>query len=166
MKVLLNKNTMDNKLILGIDLGTTGMGYGVVRDGSPGSVLECGIVPVISGGDLSMQLNDIHKYLTELIEKYNPDYIAFEDVFFIKNKKTALDIASARGVVLLVASQTQTEILKYTPLQVKQALTGYGRADKKQVEMMVKSILKLEEVPKPDDVSDALAIAICCLHSI
>ena len=142
------------------------MGYGVIYNTEPLSVIDKGIVPTTKGIDFAIQLNDLHKYIVNLIKKHKPDCVAFEDVFFIKNKKTALDIASVRGIVLLAGVQSKIKTVKYTPLQVKQAVTGYGRADKKQVQKMVQYILKLEDTPKPDDVADALAVAICCAHSL
>lgn len=141
------------------------MGYGLIYKKDL-AVIEQGIVPTTRGIEFALQLNDLHKYIVKLIKKYKPDHVAFEDVFFIKNKKTALDVASVRGIVLLAASQQNTHIVKYTPLQVKQAVTGYGRAEKQQVQKMVTYILKLEEIPKPDDVADALAVAICCANSL
>ena len=153
------------RTVLGIDLGTTNMGYSVIRESSSLSILEQGIVPTTKGMDLSFRLKEIHTYLTDVIEKYKPDCMAFEDVFFVKNKKTALDVASVRGVVLLVGEQAHIKIVKYTPLQVKQAVTGWGRADKQQVQKMVQHILQLDEIPKPDDVADAMAVALCCIHS-
>ena len=155
------------KTIIGIDLGTTRMGVGVIHiesDATP-TVLYSGIVSGIATRDMGTRLHDIYNNLTSYVQKYNPSYIAFEDVFFVKNKKTALDVASARGVVFLVAAQNNKQIKTYTPLQVKQSVTGWGRADKKQVQAMVKTLLSLKETPKPDDVADALAVAICCHHA-
>lgn len=155
------------KTIIGIDLGTTRMGVGVIHiesDATP-TVLHSGLVSTVPTQDMGVRLHDIYNNLTNIIQKYTPNYVAFEDVFFVKNKKTALDVASARGIVLLAATQNNQNLKTYTPLQVKQAVTGWGRADKKQVQSMVKTLLALEEVPKPDDVADALAVAICCHHA-
>ena len=159
--------TNEQKTIIGIDLGTTRMGIGVIHiemNATP-TVLYSGIVSTIATQDMGARLQDIYTNLTDLVKKYNPHYIAFEDVFFVKNKKTALDVASARGVVLLVGNQNHKNVKMYTPLQVKQSVTGWGRADKKQVQAMVKTLLALDQVPKPDDVADALAVAICCHHT-
>ena len=155
------------KTIIGIDLGTTRMGAGVIHieSNATPTVLHSGIVSTIVAQDMGTRLKDIYTNLTDLVKTYNPDYIAFEDVFFVKNKKTALDVASARGIVFLVAAQNNKHLKTYTPLQVKQSVAGWGRADKKQVQSMVKRLLVLEKTPKPDDVADALAVAICCHHS-
>ena len=155
------------KTIVGIDLGTTRMGVGVIhitQNATP-SVLHSGLVSTIATQDMGARLHDIYKNLNKIVKQYAPDYIAFEDVFFVKNKKTALDVASARGVVFLVATQNKKQIKTYTPLQVKQSVAGWGRADKKQVQTMVKTLLSLKEAPQPDDVADALAVAICCHHT-
>ena len=103
--------------------------------------------------------------MNELIEKYKPDAIAIEELFFNRNTTTAIGVAQGRGAVLIAAAKTSTPIYEYTPLQVKQGVTGYGRADKKQVQMMVKTVLGLEKVPKLDDTTDAIAIGICHAHS-
>ncbi len=104
--------------------------------------------------------------MTELAIKYNPEAIAIEELFFNKNTTTAISVAEGRGAILIVASKQSIPIFEYTPLQVKQGVVGYGRADKKQVQMMVKTILKLEKIPKLDDTTDAIAIAICHAHSM
>ena len=106
-------------------------------------------------------MREIAKDLEEIIEKYRPDEVAVEDLFFFKNLKTAVKVAQARGVLLLTAGKGKVPVAEYTPLQVKQAITGYGRADKSQVQFMVKKILNLKTIPKPDDAADALAVAIC-----
>ena len=155
------------KIIMGIDLGTTRMGVGVIsthQNNTP-EILYQGIVSTIPTTEMCWRLQDIYDNLHNLIQAHNPHYIAFEDVFFVKNKKTALDVASARGIVLLVGAQTHKRIEIYTPLQVKQAVAGWGRADKKQIQEMVVRLLSLTKTPKPDDVADALAVAICCAHS-
>ena len=159
--------TNKQKTIIGIDLGTTRMGVGIIHieENATPAVLYSGIVSTITAHNMGARFQDIYNNLTDFVEKYNPNYIAFEDVFFVKNKKTALDVASARGIVLLVAEQNHKKIETYTPLQVKQSVAGWGRADKKQVQSMVKTLLSLDDVPKPDDVADALAVAICCHHT-
>ena len=103
--------------------------------------------------------------MTDLIEEYKPDAISIEELFFNTNTTTAIGVAQGRGAVLIAASKTATPIYEYTPLQVKQSVTGYGRADKKQVQSMVKAVLKLEKIPKLDDTTDAMALAICHAHS-
>ena len=166
-KIYTQMQVNKQKTIMGIDLGTTRMGVGVISiqsDATP-YVLYSGIVSTITTQDIGVRLEDIYSNLTQLVKKYTPDYIAFEDVYFVKNKKTALDVASARGILFLVATQHNKQIQTYTPLQVKQSVAGWGRADKKQVQSMVQRLLLLQETPKPDDVADALAVAICCNHA-
>ncbi|MFA5967398.1 MAG: crossover junction endodeoxyribonuclease RuvC [Patescibacteria group bacterium] len=115
-------------------------------------------------GGPAERLLTIQKSLEILIKKYQPDILAVEKLFFTKNITTAISVAEARGVILVTAAKHNLEIAEYTPLQVKQTLTGYGKADKQQIQRMVKSILKLQSIPKPDDAADALAIAICAVH--
>lgn len=152
--------------ILGIDPGTGILGFGVV-DADPS-----GKVKLVDGGVIrtpvkqadSERLKTIYSELTEIIELHKPDIMSVEKLFFAQNVTTAMSVSQARGVVLLCGVQNGLELFEYTPLQIKQAVTGYGRADKKQMQEMVRVILSLEEVPKPDDCADALAAAIC--HSM
>ncbi len=157
-------------LILGIDPGTASIGYGLIeidegRANRPCRILDFGCFKTSPSESTAMRLSALHKMLTKLIKKYRPDTIAVEELFFFTNLKTAIKVSQARGVILLAAQQNKLTIHEYTPLQVKQAITGYGRAQKQQIQQMVKSILGLAEIPKPDDAADALAIAICCAHS-
>jgi len=150
-------------IILGIDPGTATTGFGVLeKDGSKLEVIDYGCI--LTGAKLPMpeRLNLIAKDLKKIIKKYKPQTMAVEDLFFFKNAKTAITVGQARGVILFVGQEQGLEVVEYTPLQVKQAVVGYGRAEKKQVQYMVKAILSLKSVPKPDDAADALAIAICC----
>ena len=112
-----------------------------------------------------LRLNQIYIYLNQIIEEYKPDAISVEELFFNNNIKTAINVAQARGVVLVVGCQKNIPTFEYTPLQVKQAVVGYGRADKTQVQKMVKTILKVDTLPKLDDITDSMAIAICHAHS-
>lgn len=152
--------------ILGIDPGTATVGWGVVEqtDGQLKSIAH-GHISTSPKDEPATRLREIHKDIEALIKKYHPDESAIEKLFFFKNQKTIIEVAQARGVILLTLSQKIPTIGEYTPLQVKQALTGYGRAEKNQVQQMVKSVLGLSEIPKPDDVADALALAICHIHS-
>ena len=153
-------------VILGIDPGYAIVGYGVVEyAGNKFKVLEYGSIETKAGTDFSIRLLKINKGVEELIQRYCPDAVAVEELFFNKNTKTAMKVAHARGVVLLSGALSSAEVFEYTPLQVKQAVCGYGRADKNQVQQMVKLLLNLEKVPKPDDTADALAVAICHAHS-
>ena len=158
---------LKNKTILGIDPGYGLTGYGVVK--VQGSKLECldyGVIKTHAGDEFSQRLKDIYQDLTKIIQKYNPDLVAVEDLFFAKNVKTAMKVGHARGVIILTAIQAGKQIVEFTPLQVKQAITSYGRAEKGQVQQMVKLMLNLKEIPKPDDAADALAVAICATNSI
>jgi crossover junction endodeoxyribonuclease RuvC len=163
--------------ILGIDPGTATTGWAVVEEKSttmPGvakqagknpRLVACGCVNTSKFLSDAERLVEIGRDIQSLIKKYRPDEAAIEDLFFFSNQKTAVTVAQARGVVLYELKKNKLPIEHYTPLQIKQALTGYGRADKKQIQLMVKNILKLKCVPKPDDAADAVAIAICHLNS-
>ena len=155
-----------NFTILGIDPGLATTGFGIIKT-EAGQIkhINHGTIDTPAKTELSKRLVTIYKKTDELIKKYKPDLIAVEELFFCKNVKTALKVGHARGVVLMAAEQNKLIIHEYTPLQVKQAITSYGRADKKQVQEMVKIILSLKTIPKPDDAADALAIAICCANS-
>lgn len=148
--------------ILGLDPGTATTGWGVVVEEKKEPKIEAfGCIETCKTKCTVDRLKEIATDLEKIIEKYRPDEIAIEDLFFFKNLKTAIKVAQARGVLLLTSGQKNIPVAEYTPLQVKQALTGYGRADKHQVQCMVKEILKLKSIPKPDDAADALAVAIC-----
>lgn len=153
-------------IILGIDPGTAITGYGVVEyKGNNFKLLEYGVIRSAKNEVLAVRLNKIFTGINEIIDKYKPEQFAVEELFFNKNVKTALSVGHARGVILLAAHLKGLKVNEYTPLQVKQAVVGYGRAEKKQVQFMVKAILNLPDIPKPDDAADALAIAICHGHS-
>ncbi|MBO5098697.1 MAG: crossover junction endodeoxyribonuclease RuvC [Clostridia bacterium] len=153
-------------VILGIDPGYAIVGYGVIRyEGGKMSVIDYGKITTEANIPLSKRLKLIYDSLTQLIETFKPDVVAVEELFFNSNVKTAIAVGHARGVIILAAANKNTKIAEYTPLQIKQAVVGYGRADKNQVQQMVKMFLKLKEVPKPDDTADALAVAICHANS-
>ena len=164
--------------ILGIDPGTATTGYGIIDAPSLSSLprrgegirersnhgiklLEYGCILTDKKLPAPARLLEIHRDLTKLIKKYRPQVLAVESVFFYSNVKTAISVAQARGIVLLCGQQHKLVLKEFTPLQVKNSLTGYGKADKKQVQYMVKQLLKLKTYPKPDDAADALAVAIC-----
>lgn len=152
--------------IIGIDPGIAILGYGVVDyANNKFKVLDYGAITTTPKFKLPERIEIIYDGLEVLFEKYKPDAVAYEELFFNSNAKTALIVGQARGAAVLCAQKKKLNIYEYTPLQVKQAVVGYGRADKKQVQTMVKMLLNLKEVPKPDDVADALAIAICHGHS-
>lgn len=153
-------------VILGIDPGIAIMGYGIISYiGNRFNVIHYGAITTSSKMDTAERLKKIYQDLNDLIIQYNPEAIAIEELFFNTNVKTALLVGHARGVAVLAAANNNKEIYEYTPLQVKQGVVGYGRAEKKQVQQMIKTILNLEKVPKPDDVADALAVAVCHAHS-
>lgn len=152
--------------VLGIDPGIAIVGFGFVdKQGHKLVPVQYGCIQTKAHTDQAIRLNELYESLLQLIDKYNPDAMAIEKLFFNKNVTTAFTVAEARGVLQLAAVQRGISIAEYTPLQVKQAVVGYGKAEKKQVQEMVKLFLKLTAVPKPDDVADALAIAICHAHS-
>ena len=154
-------------IILGIDPGTTIIGYGLIEKLSDKlKIIKYGCIKTEPKYSTAERLDQLDQELIKLIKKYKPDKMAVEDIFFFKNQKTIIKVSQARGVVLMRGARMKIPVFEYTPLQVKQAVTSYGRADKKQVQEMVKLLLKLEKIPKPDDAADALAIAICCAHSI
>lgn len=148
--------------ILGVDPGTATTGYGIIEiKRGCCRLLEYGCIRTAKGKKTAERLGEIHKDLTKLIKKHRPNVMAVESLFFYKNIKTAISVAEARGVILLCAHKNKVKIAEFTPLQVKQMLTSYGKADKKQVQYMVKKLLNLKNAPKPDDAADALAVAIC-----
>jgi len=154
-------------LILGIDPGTVAIGLGLIEyKNKKATLVAFDCLATKPEETTAERLNDLHQKLTKFIKKYKPEIITVEDLFFFKNTKTVIKVSQARGVILLAASQQKITVYEYTPLQIKQALTGYGRAEKKQVQHMVKAVLGLKEIPKPDDAADALAAAICCAHSL
>ena len=153
-------------IIMGIDPGFAITGYGVVKyEGNKFTVIDYGAVTTQAGTPLPERLLILDRGLEELIGKHSPDAIAVEELFFNKNIKTALAVGHGRGVALLAAARSGVGVFEYTPLQVKQSTAGYGRAEKAQVQQMVKVILNLASIPKPDDAADALAVAICHGHS-
>jgi len=153
-------------IILGIDPGFAITGYGIVKyEGNKFKPIEYGALTTKPTEPFASRLMKLEDELGTIIEKYRPDEISVEELFFNKNIKTAIMAAHARGIALATAAKSGVPVFEYTPLQVKQAVVGYGRADKVQVQQMVKAILNLPAVPKPDDVADALAVAICHGHS-
>ena len=158
-------------IILGIDPGTAITGYGVIEN-IKGKLKAIDHGCILTDKKLKMpeRLDLLGEELKKIIKKHKPQAMAVEELFFFKNAKTVITVGQARGVILFVgkniSKKQRLDIYEYTPLQVKQAVVGYGRADKKQVQQMVKAILGLNEIPKPDDAADALAIAICCASSM
>lgn len=153
-------------IIMGIDPGFAITGYGIIKyEGNRFTVLEYGAITTHVGEAFSLRLKKLNNEIKTLIRIYGPDAFAAEELFFNTNAKTAIKAAQGRGAAIVAAADFNLEVFEYTPLQVKQAVTGYGRADKKQVQHMIKIMLNLRETPKPDDAADALAVAICHAHS-
>lgn len=153
-------------IILGIDPGIAIAGWGVVSyEGSRFRTLGCGAIETPAENPTPDRLVTIYDELTKIIKQYNPSSMAVEELFWNTNQKTGIRVSQARGVILLCAAKNNLSIAEYTPLQVKQAVVGYGRAEKKQVISMVTLLLGLKEPPHPDDTADALAIAVCHAHS-
>lgn len=146
--------------ILGIDPGLAIVGYGVIEhEGNRMTPVDYGKIITTPKETLPQRLQGIFTSMVELMETYRPDAVAVEELFFAKNVTTGIQVGHARGVILLVAYQKGCPLYEYTPMQIKQAVTGYGGAQKKQVQQMMKMLLHLEEIPQPDDVADALAVA-------
>ena len=151
--------------VLGIDPGYATVGYGVVDcENHKLIAVNYGAIVTASTIPFHERLEEIYSDVCDIIKTYSPDCMAVERLFFTNNQKTGIDVAQARGVILLAAAQNGVCVSEHTPLQVKQAVTGYGKATKNQVQEMIKRILNLPAIPKPDDTSDALAIAICQAH--
>lgn len=153
-------------LVLGIDPGLAITGYGLVDgDGSELKPIAYGVLRTPANTPIPDRLCQLHAELLALLAQYRPDAAAVEELFFSTNARTAIMVGEARGVALLALAQAGLPIGEYTPLQVKQSVTGYGQADKRQVQQMVRILLDLDDIPRPDDAADALAVAVCHLHS-
>lgn len=152
--------------IIGIDPGYAIVGFGIIEYSKASfSTVQYGAITTPADMDFNSRLKVIYDDLSSILDSFKPDFLAIEKLYFTSNQKTAIAVAEARGVTLLAARQRDIPIYEYTPLQVKQSVTGYGKAIKKQVQEMTKRILNLPEIPKPDDTADALAIAVCHAHS-
>jgi crossover junction endodeoxyribonuclease RuvC len=155
-------------LTLGIDPGTGTTGYGVVglTDSGDFALLAYGVIRTPPRTPMHLRLHELFSDLSALIDEFQPQAIAVEKLFFGRNVTTAITVGQARGIVLLVAAMAKIEVAEYTPAEVKQAIAGYGNADKRQVQEMVQRILELPEIPRPDDAADGVAIAVCHLQSL
>jgi crossover junction endodeoxyribonuclease RuvC len=153
--------------ILGIDPGTSLIGYGIIDvDGKSYQAIHYGNLKTGVNIKNSDRVKTVFDFFDKMIRKFEPDKIAIESLFFFKNAKTVIKVSEIRGILMLVAAKNGVELVEFTPLQVKLAVSGYGRAEKNQIQKMVKLILRLETEPKPDDVADALAIAICSANTV
>jgi crossover junction endodeoxyribonuclease RuvC len=154
-------------LVLGIDPGLATTGYGLVRETESGlRAVTYGVVTTAPRQSLPQRLQQLYRELTALIQHYQPDEGAIEELFFSRNVRTAMSVGQARGVAMLALADAELPVTDYTPLTIKQAVSGFGGADKLQVQATVKMLLRLESVPRPDDAADALAVAICHHHSV
>lgn len=152
--------------ILGIDPGFAITGYSIIDyQGNKFKLIDSGAVLTKAGESFPLRLTKIYDDLQMIIDEYKPDAVSVEELFFNQNVKTAINVAQARGVILVIGCKNNIPTFEYTPLQVKQAVAGYGRADKIQVQKMVKAILNVEKLPKLDDITDSMAVAICHAHS-
>jgi crossover junction endodeoxyribonuclease RuvC len=154
-------------LVIGIDPGTASTGYGLIRQSTDGqlALVDYGLISTAAGRPLPARLLDLYSALTDVLEQYRPDTAAVEQIFFQRNVKTALMVGQARGVALLSLARIEIPVDEYTPSEIKLAVSGYGNADKVQMQTMVKALLSLDHLPQPDDAADALAVAICHCHS-
>ncbi len=149
-------------IVIGIDPGTATTGFGIVRkEGASFICLDYGVIKTCKKETAASRLCSLNKELSLIIKKHSPDFLAIENVYFFKNLKTVLPVSQAKGVIMLTAEKAKIPIYEFTPLEVKMTITGYGRADKRQVQEMVKLTLNLEKLPHPDDAADALGVAIC-----
>ena len=147
--------------ILGIDPGYGIVGFGIIDTHKNNAVVDYGVIETPKEDTFPVRLQRIEEGIRVLCERYHPDEVAIEELFFFHNQTTVIPVAEARGVIILTAKRYCDRLFEYTPMQIKQALTGNGRAEKKQMQFMVKSVLGLEKIPKPDDAADALAVALC-----
>lgn len=157
---------MKSSVILGIDPGLSDTGYGLIRiDGKGIALLEYGCIRTKSQDAFAMRLGDIAQRFEEIVKKFNPSLVSIEGLFFYKNISSALKVGQAKGAIIAIATRMGIPVDEYTPLEIKLAITGYGKADKNQMQQMIKIILKLSSIPKPSHAADALAAAICCAHN-
>jgi len=153
-------------ITIGIDPGTATTGYGIIRETDQGSlqVVDYGVIETPAKMPMEKRLQSLFHQLTDLIFLHRPEFGAVEKLFFHKNVTTAMSVGQARGVIMLALAEAEIEVAEYTPLEIKQAITGYGSAEKRQIQLMIQALLSLEDLPKPDDAADALAVAVCFLH--
>ena len=153
--------------VLGVDPGTAATGYGVVvrKDGGAVSLVECGVIRTSADVELPARLREIHEGLGHVLDRHRPDAVAVESVFYGKNVRTTVILGHARGVILLAAAERGLEVADYSPAEIKNAIVGTGRGTKEQVQFMVKTLLRLKEVPAPADAADGVAVALCHLNT-
>ena len=154
-------------LVIGIDPGTATTGYGIVRQGESGDLeaVAYGVIVTPAKQPMPQRLRQLYRELKEIVLLHRPDSAAVEKLFFQKNVRTAISVGQGRGVAILALAEAEINISEYTPLEIKQAVSGYGGADKTQVQQMIRALLTLDDIPRPDDAADALAVAICHIHT-
>ncbi len=156
---------MRNDVVVGFDPGTARLGFGVVTGDDAPWPLDYGVIETAAGQPMAERLKELYEHVGTILRTYHPGVCAVEQLFFSRNVTTALSVGQARGIVMLAAAQEGIPVVEYTPAEVKQAVSGYGKADKSQMQEMVRLILGLEEIPYPDDAADALAVALCHIQS-
>ena len=156
----------DDSITIGFDPGTALLGYGIVRGERDPVALDYGVVETVAADPMPVRLLQIYEGVTAVLARYQPATVTVEQLFFARNVTTAIAVGQARGVVLLAAAQRGIPVVEYTPAEVKQAVSGYGKADKFQMQEMVRIILNLPAPPQPDDAADALAVALCHAHTL
>ena len=154
-------------LVIGIDPGTATTGFGLVRENENGNLesVDYGVIETSSKLPISERLTIIYRKLIEIVNLHQPESGAVEKLYFQRNVRTAISVGQGRGVAMLALAESGVDVVEYTPLEIKQAVSGYGRADKNQIQQMVRVLLELKDIPRPDDAADALAVAICHIHS-
>ncbi|MGA7671148.1 MAG: crossover junction endodeoxyribonuclease RuvC [Nitrolancea sp.] len=156
---------MRNDVVVGFDPGTARLGFGVLEGDDAPAPLDYGVIETAAGEPMAERLKQLYEHVGEILRTYHPSVCAIEQLFFSRNVTTALSVGQARGIVMLAAAQAGIQVVEYTPAEVKQAVSGYGKADKAQMQEMVRLILGLQEIPYPDDAADALAVALCHIQS-
>ena len=157
----------NKQIIIGVDPGFAITGYSIIKKSKNElSVIDFGVITTSKQKTFNSRLLTIHDKISYLIKKYKPNVLAIEDIFFYKNAKTAIKVGESRGAIIITAIQNKIPVYNFTPLQVKQSVTGYGRAEKKQIQKMIKILFNLRDLPQPDDAADALAVAYCCSQSL
>lgn len=156
---------MRNRVVVGFDPGTARLGFGVVAGDDDPQPLDYGVLETAASIPMPERLKQLYEGVCEILRTYRPDVCAIEQLFFSRNVTTALSVGQARGIVMLAAAQASVPVVEYKPAEVKQAVSGYGKADKAQMQEMVRLILGLQEAPYPDDAADALAVALCHVQS-
>jgi crossover junction endodeoxyribonuclease RuvC len=156
---------MRNDVVVGFDPGTARLGYGVLTGDDAPEPLDYGVIETPATDQMPQRLKHLYEAVGDILRTFHPNVCAIEQLFFSRNVTTALSVGQARGIVMLAAAQANVPVVEYTPAEVKQAVSGYGKADKAQMQEMVRLILGLQEIPYPDDAADALAVALCHMQS-